>query len=94
LWLYPPETVALEGGYGYLRAEIAKMGRWSSLEKKAALLMAVAIGLWLTDFLHHISPAIIGMGVGLFALASAAARHDLDSPQAESSSPINRESSS
>jgi solute carrier family 13 (sodium-dependent dicarboxylate transporter), member 2/3/5 len=44
------------------------MGRWSSLEKKAALLMAVAIVLWLTDFLHHISPAIIGMGVGLFAL--------------------------
>jgi solute carrier family 13 (sodium-dependent dicarboxylate transporter), member 2/3/5 len=30
---------------------------WSALEKKAALLMAVAILLWLTDFLHHISPA-------------------------------------
>ena len=68
LWLYPPETVALEGGYEYLRAEIAKMGAWSAPEKKAALLMAVAIVLWLTDFLHHISPAIIGMGVGLFAL--------------------------
>src|SRR5439155_3903079 len=27
-----------------------------------------AIVLWLTVFLHHISPAIIGMGVGLFAL--------------------------
>src|SRR5216683_1265018 len=43
LWLYPPETVALEGGYEYLRAEIAKMDPWSPLEKKAALLMAVAI---------------------------------------------------
>ncbi len=68
LWLYPPEKVALEGGYDYLRAEIAKMGPWSALEKKAALLMAVAILLWLTDFIHHISPSIIGMGVGLFAL--------------------------
>jgi len=68
LWLYPPEKVALEGGYDYLRAEIAKMGAWSALEKKAALVMAAAIVLWLTDFLHHISPAIIGMGVGLFAL--------------------------
>ena len=24
--------------------------------------------LWLTDFVHHISPAVIGIGVGLFAL--------------------------
>ena len=68
LWLYPPEKVELEGGYEYLQSEIEKMGPWSHLEKKAALLMAVAILLWLTDFVHHISPAIIGMGVGLFAL--------------------------
>jgi sodium-dependent dicarboxylate transporter 2/3/5 len=68
LWLYPPEKVALEGGYEYLRGEIEKMGPWSPLEKKAGLLIAVAIVLWLTDFIHHISPSIIGMGVGLFAL--------------------------
>ena len=67
-WLYPPEKVALDGGNEYLREEIGKMGPLSPLEKKAALLMAVAILLWLTDFLHHISPAIIGIGVGLFAL--------------------------
>src|ERR1700716_1937619 len=42
LWLYPPEKVALEGGYAYLRAEIDKMGSWTSLEKRAALLLAVA----------------------------------------------------
>jgi sodium-dependent dicarboxylate transporter 2/3/5 len=68
LRLYPPERVALEGGYEYLRAEIDKMGEWTSLEKRAASLMAIAIFLWLTDFVHHISPAVIGMGVGLFAL--------------------------
>jgi len=68
LWLYPPETVALQGGYGYLQAEIKKMGSWTPLEKKAALLLTGAIVLWLTDFIHHISPAVIGMGVGLLAL--------------------------
>ena len=68
LWLYPPEHVSLQGGYEFLRGEVEKMGRWSAFEKRAAVLMAVTILLWLTDFLHHISPAIIGMGVGLFAL--------------------------
>jgi solute carrier family 13 (sodium-dependent dicarboxylate transporter), member 2/3/5 len=68
LKLYPPEKVALEGGYDYLRAEMTKMGSLSPLEKKAALLMTAAILLWLTDFLHHISPSVIGMGIGLFAL--------------------------
>src|SRR6267154_4940017 len=68
LWLYPPEKVALEGGYDYLRAEIKKMGSWSPLQLRAAALMAVTILLWLTDFAHHISSSVIGMGVGLFAL--------------------------
>ncbi len=68
LWMYPPEKVSLEGGYEYLRAELSRMGAWSPLEKKAAALIALAVLLWLTDFVHHISPAIIGMGVVLFAL--------------------------
>jgi anion transporter len=68
LWLYPPETATLAGGYDFLRAEIKRMGPWRPMEKKAALLLAAAIVLWLTDFVHHISPAVIGMGVGLFAL--------------------------
>src|SRR5437588_2953817 len=44
------------------------MGPLSPQERKAALLIAAAIALWLTDFIHHISPAVIGIGVGLFAL--------------------------
>src|SRR5579864_9154241 len=54
LWLYPPEKVALEGGYEYLREEIRKMGAWSPLQIRAAALLAVTILLWLTDFAHHI----------------------------------------
>jgi solute carrier family 13 (sodium-dependent dicarboxylate transporter), member 2/3/5 len=68
LRMYPPEVVSLEGGHRYLLDELNKMGPWSAVEKKAALLLGVAVTLWLTDFIHHISPAIIGMGVGLFAL--------------------------
>jgi solute carrier family 13 (sodium-dependent dicarboxylate transporter), member 2/3/5 len=68
LKLFPPENVALAGGRDYLRAEMRKLGTLSSREKRAAVLMAAAIVLWLTDFLHHITPAIIAMGAGLFAL--------------------------
>ncbi len=68
LWFHPPEKSALDGGAEFLREEIRKMGPLSPVEKRAALLIVVAIGLWVTDFLHHISPAVIGIGVGLFAV--------------------------
>src|SRR3954452_21280568 len=53
LWLYPPEKLSLDGGYEYLREEIRKMGTWPPQEKRAGVLLAVAILLWLTDFAHH-----------------------------------------
>jgi anion transporter len=68
LWFYPPEIPSLPGGSGYLRAELKKMGAWRATEKKALALMLVAIALWTTDFLHHISPSVIGLGVGLAAV--------------------------
>jgi di/tricarboxylate transporter len=43
------------------------MGPWTHLEKKSLCLMLFAIALWMTDLIHHISPAVIGIGVGLFA---------------------------
>src|SRR6266567_1046577 len=67
LWLFPPEKPALPGGSDYLRRELGRMGPWTRLEKKALILMLIAIGLWLTDLFHHVSPAVIGLGVGLFA---------------------------
>lgn len=68
LWMYPPEAAALPGGADYLRDELRQMGAWSVREKKAAALMSLGIGLWLTDFLHHIPPPMIGLGVGLLAI--------------------------
>jgi anion transporter len=67
LWFYPPEKEAMAGGLAFLDSELKKMGPWKKLEKKSLLLLLLAIGLWLTDLLHHISPAIIGIGVGLLA---------------------------
>jgi solute carrier family 13 (sodium-dependent dicarboxylate transporter), member 2/3/5 len=78
LRFYPPEKVTLEGGRNFLRSEIAKMGAWTPLEKRAALLLAAAIALWLTDFLHHIPSSVIGLGVGLFALLPRVGVLDID----------------
>jgi anion transporter len=64
---YPPEKPALPGGSALLRQELHNMGPWSPAEKKAALLIGFAVALWMTDFWHHISPAMIGLGIGLLA---------------------------
>jgi solute carrier family 13 (sodium-dependent dicarboxylate transporter), member 2/3/5 len=68
LWMYPPETATLPGGSAYLQCEIQAMGPWSRAEIRAALLMTIAVGLWVTDFVHHIPPPMIGLGVGLLAI--------------------------
>ena len=67
LWLYPPEQASLPGGVQFLREELDKMGPLTVMEKKSLALMLLAIGLWMTDFLHHISPSMIGLGIGLLA---------------------------
>ena len=67
LWLYPPEQEALQGGVEFLRDSLEKMGAWSPIEKRALLLMSLAIALWATDLIHHIPPAVIGIGVGILA---------------------------
>jgi len=78
LWFFPPERPGLPGGAEHLRAELRKMGPWSQLEKKALLLMLIAISLWLTDMVHHVSPAVIGLGIGLFAVLPRIGVLDMD----------------
>src|SRR6185436_5244573 len=68
LWLYPPESALLPGGIDYLKDELRKAGSWTPLEKKSLALMLAAIVLWATDFIHHISPSMIGLGFGLLAV--------------------------
>ena len=64
---YPPEKSVLPGGSALLRQELRDMGAWSPAEKKAAMLIGLAVVLWMTDFWHHTSPAMIGLGIGLLA---------------------------
>jgi solute carrier family 13 (sodium-dependent dicarboxylate transporter), member 2/3/5 len=68
-WLYPPEEVAPERAAAFLRDELRKMGSWSRLEKKTLVLVLLTLALWMTDFIHHIPPAMIGIGAGLLAAA-------------------------
>jgi sodium-dependent dicarboxylate transporter 2/3/5 len=67
VWLFPPEKDSLEGSTAYLEQEAVKMGPLKAIEKRALVLMIAASGLWATDLLHHISPAVIGIGIGLLA---------------------------
>jgi solute carrier family 13 (sodium-dependent dicarboxylate transporter), member 2/3/5 len=67
VWLYPPEKETIEGGAAFLDQELKNLGPWTRTEKKALCLLLVAIALWSTDLLHHISPAVIGIAVGLVA---------------------------
>jgi solute carrier family 13 (sodium-dependent dicarboxylate transporter), member 2/3/5 len=68
LKLYPPESASLPGGKQYLREELRKAGSWTTLEKKSLALMLTVVALWSTDFIHHISPSMIGLGFGLIAV--------------------------
>ena len=68
LWLFPLEKSETASGQTYLEGELQKLGPLSTPELKTALLLGAATLLWITDFLHHISSAKIGLGIGLASL--------------------------
>ena len=41
------------------------MGPWTAIEIRTLLWLLLAIGLWSTDLIHHINPAIVALAVGL-----------------------------
>ncbi|MBS1190867.1 MAG: sodium/sulfate symporter [Rhodocyclaceae bacterium] len=45
-----------------------RMGPWSQAERRLSLWLGGAILLWLTDSLHHLSPAWVGLGVAIACL--------------------------
>lgn len=53
------------------RAETAGLGAMSKDEGRLALLLALALAFWVTDFLHHISPAWIMLAAALVCLLPA-----------------------
>ena len=64
-WIYPAEVHELPGGKEYLRQALRDMGSLKADEKKVLGWLLFATALWSTDSMHHISPAIITVGVGL-----------------------------
>jgi len=70
LWLYPPEKEELDrNDREYLKTQLRGLGPWSPAEKKCAVIMGIAVLLWMTDFVHHLSPAMVGIMAGLLALS-------------------------
>jgi anion transporter len=65
--MFPPETNELPGGIAVIHEEKARLGPWTASEKKAAFWIVVGVSIWATDFIHHLNPAIVGVGVGLAA---------------------------
>jgi len=68
LKLFPPEAESLAGRTEQLKAHFRTTTPWTPLSVKAGLLCALALLLWMTDWLHHVSPSIVAFAVGLFAL--------------------------
>ncbi len=67
LWYYPPEVPSLEGRMDQLTTQLRTAVPWTTQSLKASILIALAIVLWLTDFIHHVSPAIIALAMALIA---------------------------
>ena len=65
LWLYPVEANAPLPGNSYFADALNQMGPWTQSEKRALVWFLVAVGLWATDSIHHISPAVIGLGIAM-----------------------------
>ena len=68
LWLFPAEQAVLARSRAYLDEQARSFQPMTGPEKRAAFLLLAAVLLWVTDFLHGINPAVVGMGVVLVAL--------------------------
>jgi anion transporter len=67
LWLYPARSPQLSGGAAYFQEQLTKLGGWSASEKRAAVLLALAVMLWMTDFIHGLRPATVAVAMSLLA---------------------------
>jgi anion transporter len=61
-WLYPPERWSLADTERDGLA-LASTEPWSQAEVKTLSLLIIGVALWATDFLHHLDPAAIALGI-------------------------------
>jgi di/tricarboxylate transporter len=64
-WAYPPEIESVR--MDRLQAELRSTPAWTPLAKKSTALSLLAITLWMTDFIHHVPPSMIALGLALVA---------------------------
>lgn len=64
-WLYPPESLTQSSTQPSKQHIGYASDPWTRDERKTLCWLLLAILLWATDFLHHTSPAAIGIGIGL-----------------------------
>jgi di/tricarboxylate transporter len=65
-WLYPADPETRPPDQSALHDMVRALGPWSRNEQKVLGCLLLAVVLWATDFLHHVNPAAIGIGIGVF----------------------------
>jgi anion transporter len=68
LKLFPPEAASIEGRADRVKAHFSTTTAWTPLSIKAAVLSALALLLWMTDWLHGVSASVVAFAAGLFGL--------------------------
>jgi anion transporter len=68
IWMYPPEVKSFESKREQVRAHFRNESRWTPQSIKAAALLLGGVAVWMTDFIHHIDPALVALAVALAAL--------------------------
>lgn len=68
LRMLPPEVQSIEGRREEVSARFRSTAPWTPLTTKSALLIGLALALWLTDAFHGIPASMVAFGIGLMAL--------------------------
>jgi anion transporter len=66
LWLFPAQLLEPEGAL-HTGTDGDLERSWSPAEKRCAFLLAAALLIWMTDFIHHVQPAMVALGIALLA---------------------------
>jgi anion transporter len=68
MWMFPPEIQSLENKREQIHAHFRNESQWTPDAKKAAVLLLAGVAVWMTDFIHHLDPALVALAVVLIAL--------------------------
>ncbi len=67
-WLFPDRDGVFDGCADLVRAQRDALGPWSAAERRTAVLVAAAIGVWLTEAWHGVRPSTAALVIGAATL--------------------------